>query len=135
MKNQGNKGRYDNGAFTTTEVTYSANSQENTAGYHYPLTDTENKALEYAAVLSKTADNAPTNRTMKDEIIESSSLTATLNRYRHREDAQVRKPSTSMCRTAANVQAAAEAAAAAMTSTIIGGSHGHIGRADRHGCP
>ena len=81
------------------------------------LTDTENKALEYAAVsVQDWADNALTNRARiaKDEIIEK--LVAHCNAngiaIATGEDAQVTQAYTlGVVDTAANVQAALEAAA------------------------
>lgn len=79
------------------------------------LTDTENKALEYAAVsVQEWADNALTNRARiaKDEIIEK--LVAHCNAngiaIATGEDAQVTQAYTlGVVDTAANVQAALEA--------------------------
>ena len=87
------------------------------------LTDTENKALEYAAVsVQDWADNALTNRARiaKDEIIEK--LVAHCNSngiaIATGEDAQVTQAfDLEVVDTAANVQAAAEAAAAAMAAS------------------
>jgi pyruvate formate-lyase activating enzyme-like uncharacterized protein len=86
------------------------------------LTDTENKALEYCAVsVQDWADNALTNRARiaKDEIVEK--LVAHCNAngiaIATGEDAQVTQAfDLEVVDTAANVQSAAEAAAAALAS-------------------
>jgi len=86
------------------------------------VTDTELKSLEYAAVsVQDWADNALTNRARiaKDEIIEK--LVAHCNAngiaIATGEDAQVTQAfDLDVVDTAANVQAAADAAAAAMAS-------------------
>ena len=87
------------------------------------LTDTENKALEYAAVsVQDWADNALTNRARiaKDEIIEKLVAHCNANSIAIAtgEDAQVTQAfDLDVVDTAANVQAAAEAAAAAMAAS------------------
>ena len=85
------------------------------------LTDTENKALEYAGLGPNSADNALTNRARiaKDEIIEKFVAHCNSNgiAIATGEDAQVTQARTRSRDTAANVQAAAEAAAAAMAAS------------------
>ena len=103
-------------------ATLSANSQENThAGYHRISHRHREQALEYAAVSVKTGPTTPslTVPIAKDEIIEklvkhcnSNGITIATG-----EDAQVTQAfDLDVVDTAANVQAAAEAAAAAMAS-------------------